>query len=287
MGNYYLYRIAQFFTTLLPRKMAYGLAVFVADCHCLFSKNDRLAVRENLKVILKVDDVSPVMVRQVFRNFGKYLVDFFTMTRHVNTQFIKEHVHINHVDHVNDVLKHGKGAIVMSGHLGNWEMAGAVLSLLAYPLSVVALPHKDSRVNKFFNDQREFFGTRVIPTTTAVRRVMEHLQDNRLVAIIAERDFSQRGLRMDFLGKPTMIPKGVAMFALKTGAPIVPCFFMRKDNDDFEVNFGAPIYPPTIINGKISDEDLNALIPQYISLIEQEIRRNPTQWLMFREFWIS
>jgi Kdo2-lipid IVA lauroyltransferase/acyltransferase len=287
MGNYYLYIFATWVTRALPLSWAYAIAVLIADGHYFFSKNDRHAVEANLKVILNVEDVPSWKVRRVFRNFAKYLTDFFTMTKHLNDDFIKTKIHINNIDVLNDVLKHGKGGIIMSGHLGNWEMAGAVAARLGYPLSVVALPHKDPRVNKFFNAQREYFGAMVIQSTTAVRRCVEQLRNNRLVAILGERDFNHHGMRMEFLGRPTMIPKGVAMFSLKTGAPIIPSFFIRKDNDHFESTFCDPIYPPAIDQGKITDEDLQNVIKQYIHIIEDEIRKDPTQWLMFREFWIK
>lgn len=280
-----LYRLAYWITRSVPVRMAYALAVFTADCKYAFSKADRRAVEANLKVILNTKHVPAAMAREVFHNFGRYLAEFFVMTKYVDKDFIRDHVEIVNLEYINEVLKHGKGAVMVSAHWGNWEMAGALLSSLGYPLSVVALPHKDPRVNKFFNDQREYFGTTVIPTTTAVRRCVEHLKANRLVALLGERDFSQRGMVMDFLGRPTLIPKGAAVFSLRTGAPIVPSFFTRKDNGDFYAAFGKPIYPSLVANGKATDEELAAMIRPYLHIIEERIRRYPTQWLMFREFW--
>jgi Kdo2-lipid IVA lauroyltransferase/acyltransferase len=286
MGNYYLYRIAYFVTRALPLKVSYALAIVIADCHYLLSKADRHAVEANLKIILKTDQVPHRKVREVFRNFGKYLVEFFTMSKHLNDEFIRDRVQIIGVEYVNDLLKEGKGCIAISAHVGNWEMAGAVLAKLGYPLSVVALPHKDPKVNKFFNEQREFFGSIVIPTTTAIRRCMEHAKANRAIAIVSERDFSQSGIVMNFLGKPTIIPKGAALFSLKTGAPIVSCFLTRV-GDNFQIRFTPPIYPPHVGQKKLDDNDLKNYMQRYIGLMENEIINHPTQWLMFREFWVK
>jgi len=282
-----LYRLAQFITCHVPLPVAYALGVFVADCHYAFSGKDRRAVEANLKAILKTDHVPPAMVREMFRNFGRYLAEFFTMTKYVDADFVRAHVQIDNSEYLNEALGHGKGCILVGGHLGNWEMLGAVLLVLGYPLSVIALPHKDPKVNKFFNDQREHFGATIIPAaTTAVRRCVEHLKANRPLGILGDRDFGSYGIVMDFLGRPTMIPKGAAMFSMKTGAPILSCFFMRKDNGDFYASFGKPIYPPSR-NGKATEEDLKALIMQYIPFIEDRIRQHPTQWLIFREFWVT
>lgn len=287
MGNYYLYLVAMSITRALPLRVTYALAVFLADIHYFFSKTDRRAVEANLKIVLNADRVASAMVRQVFRNFGKYLAEFLTMTKHFNHAFIRDHVRVSGSEHIDDVLKQGKGCIIVSAHLGNWEFPGALLSLLGYTLSVVALPHKDPKVNALFNDQRTFFGTTVIPTTIAIRRCVEYVKANRVVALLSERAFGANGMVMDFLGRPTMIPKGAAIFSIKTGAPIVTCFFLRKDNNDFEVRFGAPLYPPSVVGGKISDGELKIGIERYLRVIEEEIRQNPTQWLMFRKFWFS
>ncbi len=276
--------MAFFCTRAMPRRMAYAFAMALADCHFLLSKQDRLAVESNLKTVLQVDHVPWQSVRLVFRNFGKYLADFFTQTKYLDGNFISQHVHIRNAERLNDVLAQKKGCIIISAHLGNWELAGAILSKLGYRLSIVALPHQDPKVNQFFNAQREFFGTTVIPTTTAIRRCIEHLKDNRILAILAERDFTQHGIVMDFFGKPTLIPKGAALFALKTGSPIVPTFFLRTENDEYEIEFLEPIYPPTISKAKYSDQDIEDFMRRYVYIIENAIRKHPHQWLMFRKF---
>lgn len=168
--------------------------------------------------------------------------------------------------------------------IGKW---GAILPKLGFPLSVVALAHRDPRVNALFNAQREAFGALVIQTDVAVRRVYEHLQRNRLVAIIADRDFGNRGIMMNFWGRRTMIPKGAAFFSLKTGAPIIPVFFLRSDDEHFKIKVYPPIYPPDLSGAKITDGMAISYIQKYLSIIEDEISKNPSQWLLFREFWQS
>ncbi len=286
MGNYYLYQIAVFITRLLPVSLSYALAVFISDCQYLLSSVDRGEVTKNLQVILNSQRVPASMVRSVFRNFGKYLVDFFTMTKRVDKDFIKESVEMFGTEHLNKVLKEGKGGIILSAHLGSWEMGAAILGVLGYPLSVVALSHKDTRVNAFFNQQREFFGTSVIQTSVAIRRCMEDLRRNRLVAILADRDFGHHGIPMDFLGRKALMPKGAALFAFKTGAPLIPAFFMRTAKENkYHIVFQQPIYPPVVDKKRnITDVDLKDFMQKYLKLIEIEIRNNPSQWLMFRHF---
>lgn len=283
MGNYHLYKLAEFLAKILPFGVSRAIVIFLCDIHFCFSKRDRQSVENNLKIVLKADHVPYQEVRGVFRNFGKYLLEFFTLSKRLQPAFIQSNVHIDNIEYLNEVLQKGKGGILVSAHIGNWEMGGAVLPMLGFPLSVVALAHKDPRVNALFNSKREIFGVQVIQTEVAVRRVMEHLKRNRLVAILADRDFGTRGIMMDFLGHKTMIPKGAAFFSIKTGAPIVPTFFIRRDDDHFDINIYPPIEPPQIPDGKITDQMAEAFIQKYLMSIEQEIRRNPSQWLLFRE----
>jgi len=287
MGNYYLYRIGQFLAEVLPYQLSNALVMVLCDIHYFFSKADAQAVENNLKIVLKTDHVPKSQVRAVFRNFGKYLLEFFTMAKRLQPGFVEAKVHINNIEYLNEVLQKGRGAILVSAHVGNWEMGGAVLPMLGFPLSVVALAHQDSRVNALFNAQREAFGAMVIQTDVAVRRVAEHLQKNRLVAILADRDFSNRGIVMDFLGRKTMVPKGAAYFSLKLGVPIIPIFFLRTDDGHFEIKIYPPIEPPQLPDGKITEQIAAGYIQKYMTAIEDEIRKRPSQWLLFREFWQS
>ena len=283
MSNYFLYYWGQKITRALPLNLAYRLACVMADVQCFLSYQDRRNVEHNLHSALGRPPLYQE-TREVFRNFARYLVDFFTMTGRVNEHFVKEHVQIKGMEQLNDILSHGKGGIIITAHLGNWEMGGAILPLMGFPISVVALPHQDVRVNNFFNNQREQFGCMVISTNVAIRKVITQLKQNKLVAILAERDFGPNGLRMPFLDKTALIPKGAAMFALKTQAPVVPAFFLRDGHDAFKVVFGETIFPPALKDEKISDDDLKAFINTYLGTIERFIRQYPTQWLMFRDF---
>jgi KDO2-lipid IV(A) lauroyltransferase len=283
MGNFYLYRIGQLLARILPIQVSSVLVRLLCDMHYCFSNTDRRAVENNLKIVLKTDHVPRAQVRAVFRNFGKYLLEFFTMTRRLQPGFIESNIHITNIEYLNEVLQKGKGGILASAHLGNWEMGGAVMPMLGFPLSVVALAHKDPRVNILFNAKREAFGAMVIQTDVAVRRVMEHLERNRFVAILADRDFGSHGIMMDFLGQQAMIPKGAAYFSIKTGAPIIPIFFIRRDDDHFEISVHPPIDPPHLPDNKITDKEAKECIQRYLTVIEDEIRKNPTQWLLFRD----
>jgi len=177
-----------------------------------------------------------------------------------------------------------KGGVLITAHLGNWEMGAVIVSKLGHSVTVVALPHKERDVNTFFNKQRESRGMTIVPTSTAIRQCLETLRENKFTALAADRDFSLNGEVMDFLGRKAFIPKGPAAFSIKTGAPIVPVFLIRQESNNFVLHFEEPIWPGE--NGNEHNAQLN-LMYKYVRIMEDKIRQNPEQWMVFREFWVD
>lgn len=281
MFNYILYRIGQFIALCLPLKIGYSLAIFFSDLHYIFAGKDRKAIKDNLKVIFpKATDREIRQIRiRMFRNFAKYLVDFFRFPK-LDMQYIKNNVRLENIHYFDQALSKGKGAVVLTAHLGNWELGGVVIALLGYPFWVVALPHKDKRVNNFFNSQRQGKNIKVILLGRAVKQCLNALKENELVGLLGDRDFTQSGEVVDFFGKPTFLPQGPAAFSLKTQAPIVPGFMLRNNDDSFTLKIEKPIE----FNQTCTQKEL---ISHYKTIIEDYIRKYPDQWYMFRKFWIE
>lgn len=285
MIRFIAYKILHFFANKLPLNISFALSDFVTDCKWFFSRIDRVSVSNNLRALMPEEKNIQPHVREVFRNFGRYLVEFCWMNQHVDQNFVESHCACKGLEYLEQALKQKKGAILLTAHIGNWEMGAAVLSVLGYPLNVIALTHPHPKVNAFFNEQRNYKGNNVVPMRHAARSCIKALEDNQFVALIADRDFSGKGIIMSFLGRQVSIPKGAAIMALKTGAPIIPVFFLRREIGNFDVIFHPLIEVSPLPDVKIIDEVLiKQVMSKYIVEIEKAIRADPTQWLMFREF---
>lgn len=284
MLNYVLYRIGQFIALHLPLKITYRIATFCSDLHYLVANKDRKYVKENLKAIFPEKssrEIRRIRIRMA-RNFAKYLVDFFRFEK-FDISYIKKNISIENINYFDEAISKNKGVIILTAHLGNWELGGVVVALLGYLFWVVALPHKEKKVNDFFNFQRESKGIKVIPLGRAVRKSLDILKNNGLLALAGDRDFTGKGLIMDFFGKPAIFPEGPAALSLKTGASIVPGFMLRNPDDTFTLRIEKPIEFSS--TGK-KDEDMKQLMEKYVKIFEQYIRRYPDQWYMFRRFWV-
>lgn len=278
MISYFLYRFFYLLSKHLPLKFVYGVAVVLSTIKYYCSPRDRKAVINNLKLILPESRHAHLnrYAKEVFVNFGKYLVEFFRFPL-LKKEDLGRLVKIRGIEYVDQALKNKKGAIILAAHLGNWELGGVFMALLGYPMIAVALPHRHHKVNSFFNRQRERMGVVVIPSLgIAVRHIYKRLQNNQLVALVGDRDFANAGRRMKFLGATKVIPRGPAVLSLRTGAPIVPGFVIRHEDNTHTIEFLEPLK----VRG--SEEEI---MTAYAKIIEEQILKYPTQWMMFREFW--
>lgn len=283
---YALYLIGSWGALLLPRSLSYWMARRVADFCCWRSGKDRQAVRRNLQQILGTDHVSTRQVREVFQNFGMYLVDFFRFQM-LSPEAIRRLVKIEGLERMREALRSGRGAIGLSAHLGNFELAGAVLSLSGLPVHAVVLTHRNQFVNRFFERQRAKVGVQAIPLMKNDRKAffettLSVLRSNQILALVGDRCFSARGLRLSFFGKSLEVPTGPAAFHLKTGAPIVPAFLVREANGGYRFF----VEPPIMISpGVDREEAVRQVCQSCLDVMARYIRQYPTQWYFFHEFW--
>jgi len=281
---YYLYRIAHFLAVILPRRVGYVIATCVALICYYSQKEDREALKDNIRVVLNRKVPRRLLrryTRRSYINFAKYLIDFLRFSV-INKKYIKKHITIRGNENIDKCLKEGKGVILLSSHLGNWELGAVVISSLGYKIHAIALDHQDKRVNRFFLKQRRASGVKVIQLGSALKQCLRVLKNNELLAILGDRDFTNSGEKINFFKKEAVMPKGPAFFSLKTGAPIVVGVMVRKKNEKFEMIFDKPIYPEHTGNIK---KDIPPLMVKYMKVIEKYIKAYPDQWYVFRRVW--
>lgn len=252
----------------------------MADWQWLVRRADRRAIEANLTAVLGEARSARRLGRDVYRNFGKYLIDFLRFPS-LTPAVVRECVCVEGLEHLQAALARHGGAISVTAHLGNWELAGAVTAQLGFPVAAVALNHRDPRVNAFFNAQRQSQGVTAIPPGMALRHCQRFLSQRYVVALLGDRNYTGRGVCGRFLGRAMEAPRGPALLSWRTGAPIVPGFLVRTGAARYTLCFEPPLLPQRDLDEAAA---IGELTQRYLDVIESYVRRYPTQWFLFRRF---
>lgn len=284
--RYILFRMVIGLCNISPQRFLYFIALRIADLNYFWlDKKGRKAVHDNLRQVLP--DATEARIskeaRWVFRNFAKYLTEFFRF-RHFDETFFRTNMATFGVEHVDNALAEGKGCIISSAHLANWELGAAGQSILGgKKMTVSVAMHRYGKINNLFMREREAVGLTVADMEKdAARTLMRALQRNEIVGVMGDRDPTAQGVTVNFFGKPCRFPQGPARMALATGAPIVPAFCLRRTNDSFTTVFLPPLKVPE--QGD-RNEKVTAITQQFANVMENTIRMFPEQWAVFYSFW--
>ncbi len=283
MFNFLFFKVGIFFANILPLKLCNFIAIRIADVYRLFRKEDICNVTHNLKAITnKEGSELDRCVKDVFRNFALYLIDFLRL-KSIDKEFIKNNVTIEGLEYFKDELKRNRGLIGITAHIGNWELLGVIMSELGFKVNAIALGHKSSLVNRIFISQRNLHGVKVLEMGN-FRDYLRVFRNNEVLAVLGDRDFSNSSVDVDFFDKQAEFPKGPAVLALRTGARLLPGFLIRESSNKFKIFFYKPIES---IKSGILDNDIADLTSKYALVLEEVIRRYPSQWLVFKQFYKS
>jgi KDO2-lipid IV(A) lauroyltransferase len=268
----------------LPRPWLYWVAHRLSDFNHRFDRRGRQAVRDNLRVILGPQAPEQRVrfeARWVFRNFGKYLAEFFGYKR-FGAKFIDTYVDIIGQEYVDEALARGNGAILNTAHLSNWEIGAAAFARKGYSLTAVAQMHPEPDVNELFRRQRASRGYFVMPVEGAFRRCVQSLRDNKVVCFVGERNIGEGGIEVEFMGRPCLFPQGPARIAIASGAPLLPGFVIRRPNDSFAIVMEPPIEKPDVRDRR---EAARIMTQKFADVVALYIRRFPAQWGVFFKVW--
>ena len=275
MSRYAYYQVLHGLTRALSPRACLWLSERFGDAQWRWSSADRTAVQTNLSLITgrAIDPFGPE-VREVFRNFGQYLLEFTNAPR---PELL--HVDVEAAPETQALLRSGQGAMMLSAHLGNWELGAVALARLGHRTAAVALPHADARINQWFDERRATAGVQVVPLgSRATSRCLNLLREGFLIGIVGDREFGANGIEVSLFGRPALIPRGPALLSLRSGAAVIPSLMIRESFGRFRFYLETPIRPPA----PASVQAIPWLSQQYAAVIERYIRRFPTQWLMFR-----
>lgn len=283
MVEFFAYWLAGFISRTIPRHFAYWIALRISDLYFFGDRRAREAVVANLRQVAAFQGRYPterelrLTTRTAFQFFGKYLADFFRF-QSLSEADIQRLVVVEHAEYIEQAVRLDRGVVVVTAHLGNWEIGGAVIAGMGYAMNVVALRQSSERLNNFFQKHRRKRGMTVIPVGSSVKRMIAALRRKEFVALLADRDYSGQQQLTNLCGAPACLPRGAAWLGEKTGAVVLPGFVLRKEDDTFLMK----LYPPIVPGPGVTLDDIQQKIGE---ALEDAIGAYPHQWFMFEKVW--
>ena len=183
---------------------------------------------------------------------------------------------------VEERISRGKGLIIVTGHLGNWELGGAYVAARGLPIDVVARHMANPLFDRYLTRTRQKIGMTVVHDEQAVRRLPRSLRDGRVVAVVMDQGaVGLASTWVPFFGRFAKTPRGPAVFALRLGTPIVFGAAIRKPSGRYRLTFEPIDVAPT----GDREADVDHIVAEYTAALERWVRRTPEQYLWHHRRW--
>lgn len=273
----FIFRLTATVASALPGPARGALADASALVFYASSPAKRSSVRENLS-----NAGSPAGHRAifgVFRHHARNIVEMFASSRWSDER-IRRHIEVDGGEALNEALKAGAGVILVTGHIGNWELGALYLASLGHRLHVVAGVQMNKLLTGAVKDAKEARGIEVVNPSTPYRRLLRALESGGVVALLIDGDVYTGGEEILFFGKPVKAPDGPVRLSRASGSPIVAGYCRRLGEDRYRIHL------ETILGAReaASLPDDQALGRVYGAL-ERYVSDNADQWCIFRPFW--
>jgi lauroyl/myristoyl acyltransferase len=278
------FRTIQWVMERLPRRLAYALAIVIARFAFVFARRARRTLQENLRTALP--EASDSEIRLItwnnFRNHSKAYADLMRLPK-ARVEDLRPLLRLDGVEHLEAARSHHRGVLVVSAHMGSWEVAAAIWSATIAPVSLFAEELEPRELYDWYRRTRARLGISVLPASRAgLRQVVRALEAEEMVVTAIDRDLLGTGIVADFFGRPARIPEGPAAIALRKGTPLLPVCVYRLPDDTYQ----AVGYPPIIARPSGDrDRDLREVTERLLARLEDMIREHPEQWHMPHPIW--
>jgi phosphatidylinositol dimannoside acyltransferase len=288
MALYWTVRAASALLSVIPVRLSYALAGAIGEAYCVLRPSHSRWAAYNLSRVLNEPPTAPVVkkvARQSFGNYARVLVDFLRLP-HVAHAEIMAQASVLDLETLARAAAYDKGFILVTGHMGSWDRAGALLTGYGYPsvflVDTFSPPALDAWVTRM---RRKFRMSAVaVGNPGALREMYRALQRKEvLVLLIDTPDPSGSGIPVTFFGEQTTFPAGVAQLAVRTGCPIVVAGLFRRP--DFVSYDGFIRLIPPVAPAPDPEAAAQALTQRVASILEEAIVAHPAQWYMFRPMW--
>ncbi|MEP6914169.1 MAG: lysophospholipid acyltransferase family protein [Acidobacteriota bacterium] len=276
--------LATWLLRFVPESVAMALAMAAADLCWIGLPRRRRTIEGNLRYTAPGCTARERrrLVRATLRNLARCTVDFLRiplMTRAELASLIEWQDRAP----LDQALALGRGAILLGGHLGNWELAGPWFAALGYPAHVYAeVPSGDTELFRVYERYRGATGMRVIPVSGGARPGYRALARGHVVALLADRVITGPSCVVDFCGGRRRIPVGAAALARWSGAPVF--FFHVTEQPGGPARYRGVLEP---LDASVQRGEEEAFARRLSDLVSRVVFEHPDQWFVFQPDWLA
>jgi KDO2-lipid IV(A) lauroyltransferase len=284
---YLLVRLVVSFAQMLTIEQSYALAGFMAWVLYQVDARHRKVGHENLALAFGeryTESQRDQIVRGVYRHFCRMLMEILHTPRKLHlTNWRERVVLVGHEPIMDQLITGGRPMIFLTGHYGNWELAGYLFGLFGFPTVSVARALDNPYLDRYLRSFRERTGQSLIPKTGGFDQMVEVLQTGRVLSFLADQDAGPRGLYVDFFGRPASSHKAIALLAIEHKAPVV-VGVSRRIGPGFRYEIRCEdVIDPSELEG--TADDVRVLTQRFTSALERLILQDPTQYLWLHRRW--
>ena len=281
---YFALRLVSRLVPLVPVRLAHALASAAGIGAFYLFPSPRAGITSNLAVVLALpasDRRVRSAARGAFQTDAKNWLDTLRIGS-LRPEAIDALVDVHGYQHLQEALVQGRGVIVVSLHLGNYDLVGQVIAARGCRLTVPAERVEPEQLFNFLMAERRSQGINVIPIERAPREMLRALRAGEAVGITADRNIAGKSLAVDFFGQPAILPRGPAALARHSASPVLMAVGSRLPAGRFRGEISAPL---CLVRTENADADEIENTSRLARVMETYIRRQPDQWLAFSSIW--
>lgn len=277
-----LYNLVNGLTPLMPRPVRFALANMVAAFFRRLMPREYAAAQANIaRIRPDADSMTTARItRALFRHFAYYFVDLLSLNRQ-SLAIQQRHVHRVHgLERLEAVLESGSGFVAATAHLGNWELAGRLLSPFGKIVNVLTAPEQQAALQRLLREQDTPPGLRFVSNDHAgvFAHLLMALRRGEVVAVQIDRATGHRSdLPIDFFDAPAPFPSGPFILAAAASVPVIPFFCLMRPDRLYDIHIGEAI---AVARGGEA-----VALRQMIRVLEHYVAKAPDQWFNFYDVW--
>ncbi len=223
-------------------------------------------------------------VNQAFRSYGRYWLEIFRLSP-ARLASLDGRITVEGLEHVDAATAGGRGVLMVTPHMGNWDLGGAYMAAAGYRPATVVEPLDPPELFEWFCANRRRLGMEVVPLGDGAGSAMLRvLQEGRMAGLLSDRDLSGTGVEVEFFGERTTLPAGPATLALRAGVDIIAGAFLFDGPHGYRLVFRPVVSARR--QGRVR-EDIARITQTLAGELEALVRMAPEQWHLLQPNWPS